>query len=125
MGRNALKSTARGWQSIPQTQTPGSERFKTRPSKQQCQCDYVFVSALVVYLSLGVVSYLIFPIRGDYFQAQPTWNPVLQVLPRYPLLQTWPTDLGIVAPRALFVTVSLVTLLDYWTFVADLACRQF
>lgn len=49
-------------------------------------------------------SYLIFPIRGDYFQAQPTWNPVLQVLPRYPLLQTWPTDLGIVAPRALFVT---------------------
>ncbi|KAI6125003.1 hypothetical protein EDD16DRAFT_481988 [Pisolithus croceorrhizus] len=118
MGRNALIGTARGWQSIrpkpsytcrAQTQTPRSlvvaklpprQRFRTRPSKQLCQCDYVFVSALVVCSSLGVTSYLIFPMQGDYFQARPTWKPVSRVLSRYPLLRTWPTDLGILTPRA-------------------------
>ncbi|KAI6104921.1 hypothetical protein EV401DRAFT_626624 [Pisolithus croceorrhizus] len=76
MGRNALIGTARGWQSIrpkpsytcrAQTQTPRSlvvaklpprQRFRTRPSKQLCQCDYVFVSALVVCSSLGVTRYV-------------------------------------------------------------------
>ncbi|KAI6130856.1 hypothetical protein EV401DRAFT_1922586, partial [Pisolithus croceorrhizus] len=125
MGRNALKSTARGWQSIrlkpsvhPQSpdsnagivsncQTTSQGTFQNATVKttvsvrlRLCEC----IGGLLEPRSLFTDSYLIFPIRGDYFQAQPTWNPVLQVLPRYPLLQTWPTDLGIVAPRALFVS---------------------